>query len=86
MLKMYSLEDIDTITWEHFKEIFTEQFITQIEIENIVGEFLTMEQTTESVNDITNKFMEKATFCLDYTANEEMKMYRYLNMLRTDIR
>ena len=86
MLKKYSSEEIDTMTWEHFKEIFTEQFIPQIEIEKIVGEFLTMEQTTESVNDITDKFLEKATFCLDYTANEEMKMYRYLNILRTDIR
>ena len=58
----------------------------QIEIERITGEFLNMVQTTEYVNEITDKFLEKSLFCSEYVDNEKMKMYRYINVLRPDIR
>ncbi|KAJ9547454.1 hypothetical protein OSB04_019997 [Centaurea solstitialis] len=37
--------------------------------------------TTESVTEITNKFLERALFCREYVQNERMKMYRYRNIL-----
>ena len=45
-----------------------------------------MVQTTESVNEIIDKFLEKSLFCSEYVANEKMNMYRYMNVLRPDIR
>ena len=45
-----------------------------------------MVQTTETVNEITDIFLEKSLFCPEYVANEKMKMYRYMNVLRPDIR
>ena len=78
--------EIEAMTWDGFKELFKEQYVPQIEIERITGEFLNMMQTTESVNEITDKFLEKSLFCPEYVANEKMKMYRYMNMLRPDIR
>ena len=58
----------------------------QIEIGRITRKFLNMVQTTESVNEIIDKFLNKSLFCPEYVANEKMKMYRYMNVLRPDIR
>jgi hypothetical protein len=78
--------EIEAMTWDGFKELFREQYVPQIEVERITGEFLNLVQTTESVNEITDKFLEKSLFCPEYVANEKMKMYRYMNVLRADIR
>ncbi|KAJ9563166.1 hypothetical protein OSB04_008326 [Centaurea solstitialis] len=58
----------------------------KVEVERLTGEFLGMEQTTESVNEITDKFLEKSLFCRDYVANEPMKMYQYVQILKPKIR
>ncbi|KAJ9541670.1 hypothetical protein OSB04_028176 [Centaurea solstitialis] len=79
-------EQIGALTWEAFLEMFRAEFVPQIEVERLTTEFLEMEQTTESVTEITNKFLERALFCREYVQNERMKMYRYRNILRSDIR
>ncbi|KAJ9558259.1 LOW QUALITY PROTEIN: hypothetical protein OSB04_012873 [Centaurea solstitialis] len=79
-------EEIGALTWEAFLEMFRAEFIPQIEVERLTTEFLEMEQTTESVTEITNKFLERALFCHEYVANERMKMYRYRSILKSDIR
>ncbi|KAJ9557296.1 hypothetical protein OSB04_011910 [Centaurea solstitialis] len=79
-------EQIGALTWEAFLEMFRAEFVPQIEVERLTTEFLEMEQTTESVTEITNKFLEQALFCREYVQNERMKMYRYRNILRSDIR
>ncbi|KAJ9550422.1 hypothetical protein OSB04_014467 [Centaurea solstitialis] len=79
-------EQIEAMTWEQFKELFKEQYVPQVEVERLTGEFLSMERTTESVNEITDKFLEKSLFCRDYVANEPMKMYRYAQILKPEIR
>ncbi|KAJ9556412.1 hypothetical protein OSB04_011026 [Centaurea solstitialis] len=66
-------EYIGTLTWEAFLEMFRTEFVPQIE-------------TTESVTEVTNKFLERALFCRDYMANERMKIYRYRNILKPEIR
>ncbi|KAJ9560790.1 hypothetical protein OSB04_005950 [Centaurea solstitialis] len=50
------------------------------------NEFLYMKHTTESVSEITKKFLEKSRFCQNYVANETMKMYRCGQMLKAEIR
>ncbi|KAJ9546254.1 hypothetical protein OSB04_025961 [Centaurea solstitialis] len=79
-------EQIGALTWEAFLEMFRAEFVPQIEVERLTTEFLEMEQTTESVTEITNKFLERALFCREFVQNERMKMYRYRNILRSDIR
>ncbi|KAJ9544945.1 hypothetical protein OSB04_024652 [Centaurea solstitialis] len=79
-------EQIGAFTWEAFLEMFRAEFVPQIEVERLTTEFLEMEQTTESVTEITNKFLERALFCREYVQNERIKMYRYRNILRSDIR
>ena len=86
IVKSLTEAEIEAMTWDGFKELFKEQYVPQSEIERIIGEFLNMVQTTESVNENTDKFLEKSLFCPEYVANEKMKMYRYINVLRPDIR
>ncbi|KAJ9537988.1 hypothetical protein OSB04_030721 [Centaurea solstitialis] len=66
---------IATMTWEQFKEQFKEQYVPQVEVERLTGEFLAMKQTTETVNEITDLFLERSLFCPDYVSSERMKMY-----------
>ena len=58
----------------------------RVEVEQVTREFLVLEQRSESVTEITHRFCEMAFFCPEYVATVPMKITRYLNMLRTDIR
>ncbi|KAJ9556847.1 hypothetical protein OSB04_011461 [Centaurea solstitialis] len=51
----------------------------QIEIEWLTSEFLFMVQTTESMNEITDKFLERSLFC------SECVMYRYAEIRKPEI-
>ncbi|KAJ9567317.1 hypothetical protein OSB04_003283 [Centaurea solstitialis] len=79
-------EQIAAMTWEQFKELFKEQYVPQVEMERLTGEFLVMKQTTETVNQITYLFLERSLFCPEYVASERMKMYRYAEILKPEIR
>ncbi|KAJ9556112.1 hypothetical protein OSB04_010726 [Centaurea solstitialis] len=86
ILKSHTEEQITAMTWDAFKVLFDEQFSPRVERERIIAEFLNLKQTTESVNEITNQFLEKALFCPDYVSNETMRMYRYRGVLKPEIR
>ncbi|KAJ9541635.1 hypothetical protein OSB04_028141 [Centaurea solstitialis] len=43
-------------------------------------------KTTKSVNEITDKFLERSLFCQEYVVNECMKMYQYAEILKPKIR
>ncbi|KAJ9546782.1 hypothetical protein OSB04_019325 [Centaurea solstitialis] len=79
-------EQVAAMTWEEFKGLFKAEFEPQVEIERLTNEFLYMKQTTESVSEITEKFLERSRFCPNYVADETMKMYRYGQMLKAEIR
>ncbi|KAJ9538971.1 hypothetical protein OSB04_031704 [Centaurea solstitialis] len=65
------------MTWDEFKVLLDER---------ITAEFLNLAQTTETVNEITDQFLEKLLFCPDYVSTEAMKMYWYRGVLKTEIR
>ena len=78
--------EVSAITWEQFVEWFTAEFIPRVEVERISSDFQNLRQTTESLQEMNTKFIELARFCPMYAANEEMKISRYLGMLKEDIR
>ncbi|KAJ9547046.1 hypothetical protein OSB04_019589 [Centaurea solstitialis] len=86
ILKSRTEAQIDSMTLDEFKVMFDEQFAPRIEKERITTEFLRLTQTTETVNEITDQFLEKSLFCPDYVNNDSMKMFRYLGILRPDIK
>ena len=77
---------LEALTWDEFVEQFRRQYVPRVERERIAREFMTLEQTTETVTEITRKFTEMLLFCPQYVRDEEFKMTRYADMLRTNIR
>ncbi|KAJ9544339.1 hypothetical protein OSB04_024046 [Centaurea solstitialis] len=66
--------------------MFEEQFAPRIEKERVTSEFLRLTKTTELVNEIIGQFLEKSLFCPDYVNNKKMKIYRYMGVLRQDMK
>ena len=79
-------EERDTMTWADFVARFTEEFAPRVEIERMGQEYLQLEQTTESVREITDRFREMVLMCPEVTGMERMRMCRYVSMLRTYIK
>lgn len=75
-----------TLTWDEFVTRFRAEYVPPVEMERIAKEFLELTQTSETVKEMNRKFTEMALFCPQYAASEEMKMSRYKDMLRTEIR
>lgn len=46
---------------------------------------MTIKQTTDSVNEITNELLEKALLSPDFVVIEDLNMLHYLNWLMADI-
>ncbi|KAJ9542679.1 LOW QUALITY PROTEIN: hypothetical protein OSB04_029185 [Centaurea solstitialis] len=86
VLKRLSEARITALTWEEFKVMFDEELAPSIERERIVAEFLNLTQMTETVNEITAKFLEKLLFVPGYANGESLKMARYLGILKTEIK
>ena len=77
---------IAEMPWQDFVTRFWAQHVPQVEMDRLAREFLTMEQTTETIPELNCKFNEMTLFCPQYVANEGMNIARYTEMLRTDIR
>ncbi|KAJ9556692.1 hypothetical protein OSB04_011306 [Centaurea solstitialis] len=86
VLKRLSEAQITALTCEEFKVMFDEEFAPSIERGRIAAEFLNLTQTTETVNEITAKFLEKLLFVPGYASDESLKMARYMGVLRTEIK
>ena len=56
-------EEVGDFTSEEFKVLFKKEYVPMVEIERVTKEFLSMEQTTESVNELTAKFHGNSLFC-----------------------
>lgn len=85
-LRKEKKEAIATLTWEEFTKLFTDQYAPKVERERILDEFLKMEQTTETVNEITTLSYEKLLYCPSYMNDEDLQMHRYSQVLRENIR
>ena len=62
------------------------EFALVIKVQQLAREFQDLQQTTETVVEITAKFKERALLISQYVADEEMKKARYYEILRSDIR
>ena len=86
MIKIRTQAEVDKMSWDVFQELFKKQFAPSIEMGNLATKFLALEQKDETVNEITDKFLELSLFCPGYVADEEMKMSHYTKILKTEIR
>ena len=74
------------MTWAEFVRHFDLEFTPHIEVQRLVGEFHELQQTTETLAEITTKFQERALLIPQYATDEDMRRTRYRSMLRDDIR
>ena len=65
--------------------MFRARYIPWVERERLAQEFLEYRQDGETVTEITRMFTERVMFCPEF-AFEQVRMTRYLSMLKTDIR
>ena len=73
------------MSWTYVVVRFKVEFALPIEVHPLVREFHDLRQTTETVEEITAKFRERAFLVPQYVVHEEMKNRRYHDMLRDDI-
>ncbi|XP_022040819.1 uncharacterized protein LOC110943375 [Helianthus annuus] len=74
------------MTWQEFKEPFMRYHCPQSVIDKIQEDFLRLWQKNESVNEISNAFMDKMKFCGDFVTTERMKINRFYGVLKAEIR
>ncbi|XP_022040541.1 uncharacterized protein LOC110943093 [Helianthus annuus] len=74
------------MTWQEFKGPFMRYHCPQSAIDKIQEDFLRLRQKNESVNEISNAFMDKMKFCGDLVTTERMKINRFYGVLKAEIR
>ncbi|XP_023736709.1 uncharacterized protein LOC111884641 [Lactuca sativa] len=79
-------DGVAEMSWAEFVRRFDLEFAPPIEVQRLVREFHDLQQTTETVAEITAKFWERALLIPQYATDEQMKRTRYHSMLRDDIR
>ena len=84
---MGSYSDVQwvAVTWDQFWKMFCTRYVPRVERERLSQEFLKLEQDSDSVTEITKMFTERAMFCPEF-ASEQVRMSRYLSMLKRDIK
>ncbi|KAI3768452.1 hypothetical protein L2E82_19136 [Cichorium intybus] len=71
---------------EQFKTKFNEEYCSEVAIKKLEDEFLHMEQGSQSVQEYTLSFLEKARFAEHHVNTEKRKIDKYVWGLTTRIR
>ncbi|XP_022026765.1 uncharacterized protein LOC110927373 [Helianthus annuus] len=79
-------EKIQALTWQEFKEPFVKYHCPQSAIDRIQEDFLRLRQKDETIDEITNSFLDKLKFCQEIAGTERMKIIRYHSMLKAEYR
>ncbi|KAJ0586988.1 putative retrotransposon gag domain-containing protein [Helianthus annuus] len=77
---------VQALTWQEFKEPFLKYHCLQSAIDRIQEDFLRLRQKDESIDEITNIFLDKLKFCREIVGTERMKIIRYHDMLKVKYR
>ncbi|KAJ0686073.1 putative RNA helicase transcription factor interactor and regulator CCHC(Zn) family [Helianthus annuus] len=79
-------EKVQVLTWQEFKEPFLKHHCPQSAIDKIQEDFLHLRQKDETIDEITNVFLDKLKFCNEIAGTERMKINRYYGMLKAEYR
>ncbi|XP_022042339.1 uncharacterized protein LOC110945009 [Helianthus annuus] len=79
-------DKVQTLTWQEFKEPFLIYHSPQSALDKIQEDFLRLRQKDETIDEITNKFLEKVKFCGEIAGTERLKIIRYHAMLKAEYR
>ncbi|XP_022014849.1 uncharacterized protein LOC110914360 [Helianthus annuus] len=79
-------DKVQVLTWQEFKEPFLKYHCPQSAIDRIQEDFLHLRQKDETIDEITNTFLDKLKFCKEIAGTERMKINRYHGMLKAEYR
>ncbi|XP_022036782.1 uncharacterized protein LOC110939531 [Helianthus annuus] len=79
-------DKVQVLTWQEFKEPFLKYHCPQSAIDKIREDFLHLRQKDETIDEITNIFLDKLKFCKGIVGTERMKINRYHGMLKAEYR
>ncbi|KAJ0450598.1 putative retrotransposon gag domain-containing protein [Helianthus annuus] len=79
-------DQVQSLTWQEFKESFLKYHSPQSAINKIQEDFLRLRQKDETIDEITNKFLEKVKFCGEIAGTERLRIIRYHAMLKAEYR
>ncbi|XP_022032309.1 uncharacterized protein LOC110933392 [Helianthus annuus] len=79
-------DKLQVMTWQEFKEPFMRYHCPQSAIDKIHVDFLCLRQKNETINEITNTFLDKMKFCGDFVKTERMKINRFYGILKAEFR
>ncbi|MFS7910216.1 putative RNA helicase transcription factor interactor and regulator CCHC(Zn) family [Helianthus anomalus] len=77
---------VQVLTWQEFKEPFLMYHCPQSAIDRIQEDFLRLRQNDETIDEITNTFLDKLKFCKEIAGTERMRINRYHGMLKAEYR
>ncbi|XP_035830882.1 uncharacterized protein LOC110895883 [Helianthus annuus] len=84
--KEIGAEAARVMTWDEFKVPFLKHHSPKAVINKIKEEFIQLIQRGETIDKITDIFMDKLRFCNELVTTEEQKIYYYYNMLSAEYR
>ncbi|KAJ0932532.1 putative nucleotidyltransferase, Ribonuclease H [Helianthus annuus] len=79
-------ERLQTMTWQEFKDPFMKYHCPQSAIDKIQEDFLRLRQRNETINEISNIFLDKMKFCGEFVQTERMKINRFYGVLKAEFR
>ncbi|XP_022040068.1 uncharacterized protein LOC110942600 [Helianthus annuus] len=77
---------VQTLTWQEFKQPFIKYHCPQSAVDRIQEDFLRLRQKDESIDEITNTFLDQLKFCREIVGTERKKIIRYHGMLKAEYR
>ncbi|XP_021991830.1 uncharacterized protein LOC110888619 [Helianthus annuus] len=79
-------DKVQTFSWQEFKELFLKYHSPQSAIDKIQEDFLRLRQKVETIDEITNKFLDKVKFCGEIAGTERLRIIRYHAILKSEYR
>ncbi|XP_035837984.1 uncharacterized protein LOC118485697 [Helianthus annuus] len=79
-------DKVQTLKWQEFKESFLKYHSPQSAIDKIQEDFLRLRQKDETIDEITNKFLDKVKFCGEIAGTERLRIMHYHAMLKAEYR
>ena len=80
-----SVEDEAAMTWERFKELFTEKYMSKSQMTAKIYELMEFKQGSMSVAEYTAKFNELARFAPSVVPTDEARLHKYMLGLRVGV-
>ena len=82
---MASVEDVNSMTWIRFLNLFHGKYMSEANLSNKVREFMSLRQDSMSVLEYTTKFDALARFAPSLVPTDQARKMKYMHGLNVDI-